>query len=170
VACAAYHRILCPARYAMKAHDLRGRQFGDRTVIGRAPNKYSLSYWYVRCKCGDVSAAATKFLLNGSADRCLSCAGLVTTQRRIAEINAMAGTRFGSRTIVGNAYQYAGGKIKQIMVEVACDCGTRSFIAFRLIKSGRHNKCLCCGQRERYAKASARHSDDRKCAKTTARG
>lgn len=139
----------------MRPHELHGEKFGDRTVIGRAPKKHSQSYWYVRCKCGDVSAVSAKNLITGRADRCKSCAGPYTTLRRIAEINAMAGMRFGSRKLIGNAYQSKAGGIKQLMVEVVCDCGNKSIIAFRLIRSGRQNKCLCCGQRDRYAKTNS---------------
>ena len=75
----------------MNPETMKGRKFGQRTVIRLAGRDNSRGYTYLcRCECGREDIVRKSMLMIGKSIRCHSCSAKLTRNRRT---HSLAGTR-----------------------------------------------------------------------------
>lgn len=53
--------------------DITNQQFGEWTVLSKAPSQKNITMWFARCSCGFESSVSGKNLRNGASNSCRIC-------------------------------------------------------------------------------------------------
>ena len=135
--------------------DLTDRQFGELTVLRRAPNdKYGKTCWVCRCSCGNECVVQTSSLKSGHRKSC-GCL------RHGASYNALdiTGQRFGRLVAV---YRTKNGNSRSVW-HCVCDCGGEIDVSASSLNSGRTMSCGCLNDEKRSRMHEHMHYRDDTC-------
>jgi hypothetical protein len=137
--------------------DIRGKVFGQLTVVEFAGMMPRGCYWECVCNCGSIVKAEGLSLKRGKTKRCKGCAKKVGLFFQMAgkykdeKGGMLVGMKFGRLTVEA-AFLFPGS----IFFECVCDCGKTCFVTRKslLTVSGSNSKKSCgCLQREAAQKA-----------------
>ncbi|MCK5608150.1 hypothetical protein KAR91_40085, partial [Candidatus Pacearchaeota archaeon] len=121
-----------------KKLNLIGQKFGRLTVLGEAHKNKSGNYcWLCECACGNEVTVAGNHLRNGHSQSC-GCLKAETVSK--ARKLSLAGQRFGSWTVVGEAKKRKSGTVAWLC---RCTCGTERVVSGPSLKSGATKSCGC---------------------------
>jgi hypothetical protein len=108
--------------------NLKGKIFGDLTVVSDPMRENNKTYWLCRCICGNEVKVQHGNLTSKNTKSCGCRTGL---------LRDYTGQRFGSLLVVGKArdgtYRY----------KCICDCGNTTYVASSALKSGLVISCGC---------------------------
>lgn len=117
--------------------DLTGKQFGELTVIGRAPkNKHGAIQWICRCSCGEACTVQTSPLMTGRKTRCTGRCH----QKNYAFVD-ITGQRFGRLVALYPSRRY--DKSGSVIWRCHCDCGSDVDLSYNALAYSRQKSCGC---------------------------
>ena len=124
--------------------DLTGKQFGQLTVTGRAPNRVtpggqSKRYWTCTCACGSTLEVPAGNLPSGRARSCGCRRKAANGERRLD----LTGQTFGELTVIGAAedYSYPSTGTPRAAWACRCSCGDVVRVLTCNLKSGQSTTC-----------------------------
>jgi hypothetical protein len=124
-----------------RANDLRGKVFGDWTVLYRTTNAGKTTRWKCRCKCGEERAVRGVHLVTGASKNCGSCGRILD----------LTGQRFGRLIALEPTEERSDSSVKWLC---QCDCGNTTLVSSSSLRQGHTQSCGCYGK-EMREKASA---------------
>ncbi|MDO4289024.1 MAG: transcriptional regulator [Eubacterium sp.] len=144
------------ARRGSIAEDLTGRQFGEWTVLRRAPNRRGRVHWLCRCSCGTQREISAKALKSGRTTMCKSSRH--TTLRSHCDL---AGRRFGKLM----ALHMTDGRSPKgsVMWCCLCDCGRMADVSADDLVWGNTKSCGCLKQQVQANISNTLHHVDGTC-------
>lgn len=114
----------------MRALDLRGKVFGELTVIEPAPKRNDkYTRWVCRCKCGKDTEVRTDYLTNGHTTTC----GHLKDQY-FYKLD-LVGKKFGRLTVIE--------PVPPIYQKCKCDCGNKVIVATYNLTNSNTQSCGC---------------------------
>lgn len=113
-----------------KTYDLYGKSFTRWLAIKPFDMRGGRERWWCRCECGKEGAVEARFLENGSSRSC-GCLRLAYED--------IKGKRFG-RWLVLNKSDSRNGQSSWLCI---CDCGNKSVVYLRALKTGESKSCGC---------------------------
>lgn len=137
-----------------KALDLKGQRFGRLIAVERRKGSRSkAAAWLCECDCGNEKWVATELLMKGTTR---SCGCLHKEQlSKLRSVIEVAGTRYGKLVIISPVGK-GGDHGARLMWLCQCDCGKKTVVAGKSLRSGNTSSCGCG-----IAKAiTARHAID----------
>ncbi len=117
--------------------DLTGQRFGRLTVLYKAKNKGSRTYWHCLCDCGKEKDILAICLSNGHTKSC----GCLRSESSF--IKNYVGEKFGLLTVIERLDHYKNNK-----TYYKCDCecgGTRIISGSNLVSKSNKGIILSCG-------------------------
>ena len=112
--------------------DLTGQQFGEWTVVRRAPNQNHQTMWYCRCSCGVEKSVNAGRLRDGSS---LSCGH--------TKFKDLTGQRFGHWVALEKAMRRRPDGHNCAVYKCLCDCGTIRTVTADTLLRGTSTSCGC---------------------------
>lgn len=106
-----------------RANDLRGKVFGDWTVLYRTTNAGRTTRWKCRCKCGEERAVRGVHLITGASKNCGSCGRILD----------LTGQRFGRLVAIKPTEERSDSSVKWLC---KCDCGNTVLISSSSLRQG----------------------------------
>lgn len=129
------------------AKDLKGKVFGELTVIERRENIGNHAAWLCRCSCGNYRIVASQNLIEGCTRTC----GHDKAERNALKI----GEKYGGLTLL-EKFSDIGGKT---MCRCRCFCGNEIVIPIKRI----HSKLKSCGCIDKNRNVYVEHDDFFEC-------
>lgn len=125
--------------------DETGKQYGQLTVLYRAPNSPSgRAMWHCRCSCGNEIDVLGKSLRNGNTQSC-GC----LQRKRAAESNmkrsgSLVGQKFGKLLVLEEVgfVTHTSGK-RSRLYKCLCDCGNYCEVQHQYLTYGNTISCGC---------------------------
>lgn len=115
------------------AHDLRGKVFGDLTVVGLSPRKNTRGVWWTcLCTCGYTCEVSASRLVSGEKTNC----GCTTGQRH--PYKDITGQRFHRLTAL---YRVRGKDAP--LWHCRCDCGNEVELSYNALVYANVQSCGC---------------------------
>ena len=106
-----------------------GKQYGEWSVIARAPNRGRQTMWLCRCSCGTERSVSGANLRRGHSKSC----GCMNKRD-------LTGQRFERLVVLHEAGQTTSGIRKWLC---KCDCGKKTTVAANNLTSGNTRSCGC---------------------------
>lgn len=122
-----------------KLVDLTGKRFGKWTVIERAKNRGSQTYWKCMCDCGQIKDICGRALTNGSSKSCGCAKREFISKSFMQKSEDLTGKRFGKLTVISKA-ENIGDSVSWNCI---CDCGKTKVIRGYSLKNGDTKSCGC---------------------------
>jgi hypothetical protein len=113
----------------MKAHELKGKQFGELAVLERDCSRKGCAYWACRCSCGATSVVSASNLVNGKTKTC--------NNRRLHLAENLVGMKFGELTVLRRDWN----RTDRAFWICCCDCGGTKSVAAKHLKGGNVDSC-----------------------------
>jgi hypothetical protein len=126
-----------------------GRQFGRWSVISRAPNRSSITYWVCRCVCGTTREVQGNSLWKGESTSC----GCHRRDQLHARAALLVGRRIGRLTITKIAGE---DEVGHPLLYCHCDCGGAKKVPFHALRTRIVKSCGCL-QAESRKVSSRKH-------------
>ncbi len=135
------HAVSCgcaPRQHSARGHieDLTGRQFGELTVIERAPIEKRGVYWRCRCNCGRECTVTDTCLKAGHTRSCGCMRHSASYNRR-----DLTGQRFGRLTVLYPVSEQTSSKA--VVWHCRCDCGNEVDVSRKKLTTGVTQSCGC---------------------------
>lgn len=126
-----------------KMEDLKGKKFGELTVLRKSEKKTkdNRTMWLCLCSCGQTKSVRPSDLKRGQAKSCGCKQGRPKAK--------LSGKRFSRLTVIKESHQ---DKRKQVIWECKCDCGSFTKVSTNNLNSGNTKSCGC------YEKDMARNA------------
>lgn len=123
----------CHDHLPPRVKDLRGKKFGQLTVLRPAGgmDKNGSFLWECECECGNHINASTKQLTSGTRKSC----GCLSHP----PLKDWIGKRFHSLTVIA----YAGKENGMHRWLCRCDCGNEKIVGQTLLQNGKTKSCGC---------------------------
>lgn len=118
--------------------DLAGKQFGQWTVLSKAPpadDMVNSRRWLCRCSCGRTKIVYEQFLLNGRSTSCGCSRAVDLTGRRLGALTVLQ--------IVPKDERGDGYKRNIVFWKCKCDCGAELNISAQSILRENRRSCGC---------------------------
>ena len=117
--------------------DLTGMQFGKWTVLERAPNRGTTTYWRCQCECERVIDVAATSLRKGHSEGCHRCQ---------APFDDLTGRRFGYWKVLHRDHQVIKKRLRWLCL---CDpeyggCGQKVLVVGASLRRGVSTRCRKC--------------------------
>ena len=143
------------SRRGRKAEDLKGRTFGNLTVLERTENTGGRSMWSCRCSCGNLTTATGKELKSGNKKSC----GCLKKQRgRKLDIT---GRRYGKLTVICPTDKR--NPRGSVIWKCRCDCGNETEASVAELNSGKCKSCGCLKEESKRSLHDRLHLVDGTC-------
>ena len=137
--------------------DRRGKQYGELTVIERAPSQDKHVYWRCKCSCGNEGVKRGDYFTSSEHPNC-GCLELRKKNLKAAICKVKSNQKYGRLLTIRETEQRAnnGG----IYWECLCDCGkTVRVEASQLTKKNNPTQSCGCLQKEIASQTIKEHLD-----------
>ena len=130
-------------------YDLKGKTFGNWTVLRRAPNRTFRTMWWCRCTCGTRRSVAMTTLTDGTSQSC----GCLKRPPNTSQVIDLTGQVFGKLTVIERASSRVGNLYAWWTVR--CACGKQYDVCGASLRAGQRS-CGCVNPKNRTHGHTAR--------------
>lgn len=116
-------------------HDLTDKKFGRWTAIKKVESRNYSSYYLCECECGVYKEVASSDLLLGNSGSC----GCLRIENYLNDLEDLTGKRFTRLTVL----KQSESKNNKRMWECICDCGNKTIVSTRNLKSNSNGTKSC---------------------------